>query len=248
MTKTRAPKILSDAAFDARMATYRPKSMSTESWKACEEKIAAMARCAEPSSPQDLTSLLGAICAFLAWVTPIHGDENVAALVTPDQITRFLMVLESDGTSVGTRENRRSQLFRVQRGLAGLPARKAVERGRTPFAEPYSLEDISALRTISAPSPRLALLLSLLDDHSITTQEVAASLEGITTDRLRDEFASVGLKFDRLRWRSTWTSHLVRTDVDFVTLARQHGFSRNDCERYLQHHAATVGTVNQLRG
>lgn len=248
MTTTSALKILSDADFEARMATYNPKSLTPEEWEAWADEIADMARSAEPSSTQDLTYLLGSICAFLAWSTPIHGSDDLAALVTPDQITRFLVILEKDGASVGKRENGRSQLFRVQRGLAGLPARKAIERGRGPFAKPYSLGSVSALRAIDAPSAELTRLLALLDNHSINAQDVVAALEGIATDLLRGEFATVGLKFDRLRWRSTWTSRLVSRDTDFATLVRRHGFSRNDCERYLQHHAATVGTVDQLRG
>lgn len=247
MTKIAAPKTLSDADFDARMSSYRTKVLTPEVWEAWSGEIADIARAADPSSQRDLTYLLGAICAFLAWAAPIHGDDDLAALITHDQITRFLVILERDGTSVGTRENRRSQLFRVHRGLTGLPARKAIERGRSPFAKPYPPESISALRTISPPSPSLTRLLTLLDNHSINMQEFVAALKGITTDQLREEFASVGLKFDRRRWRSTWTSHLVGTGVDFMTLARRHGFSRNDLERYLQHHAAAVGTVDHLR-
>ena len=248
MTKTSALKTVSAADFEARMATYKPKGLPPEQWEAWADDVADMARSAEPSSVQDLTYLLGSICAFLSWSTPIHGDDDLPAQVTPDQITRFLAVLANSGASVGTRENRRSQLFRVQRGLAGLSARKAIKRGRSPFAKPYSPGSVSALRETSAPSANLTRLLGLLDNHSISSQDVVAALEGTTTDSLRAEFAAVGLTFDRLRWRSTWTSCLVSTGVDFATLARRHGFSRNDCERYLQHHEETVGTRDQLRG
>lgn len=248
MTKTSAPKILSDADFDARMATYVPANLPAQTWEAWEDEVAGMARAAEPSSAQDLTYVLGSICAFLSWSTPIYGEDDLAAQVTPDQITRYLAVLEQGGTSTGTRENRRSQLFRVQRGIAGRPARKAVARGRSPFAQPYSPTDVAALRAIAVPSATLTTLLALLDDDTTTTESVLAALEGISTQALCHEFATIGLKFDRRRWRPTWASHLVRNDLDFVTLAHRHGFSRNDCERYLQHHPAAPGTIDQLRG
>lgn len=248
MTKTSAPKILSDADFEARMATYVPANLTAQTWEAWEDDVAGMARAAEPSSFQDLTYVLGSICAFLSWSTPIHGDDDLAAQVTPDQITRYLAILEQGGTSTGTRENRRSQLFRVQRGLAGRPARKAIARGRSPFVPPYSPAEVAALRAIEAPSVTLAKLLALLDDDSPTAESVVAALEGVATEAMGREFATAGLKFDRRRWRPTWASRLVGNDLDFATLARSHGFSRNDCERYLQHHPAAPGTIDQLRG
>lgn len=185
MTKTSAPKILSDADFDARMATYIPASLPAKTWEMWEDEVAGMARAAEPSSAQDLAYVLGSICAFLSWSTPIYGEDDLAAQVTPDQITRYLAVLEQGGTATGTRENRRSQLFRVQRGLAGRPARKAIARGRSPFAQPYSPTDVAALRTIDGPSATLTTLLALLDDDTTTTESVVAALEGISTEAMR---------------------------------------------------------------
>lgn len=248
MTTTSSPRVLSDTDFAARMATYRPKGLETETWKQWADEVADIVRAAEPSSAQDLTYLLGVVCGYLRWSTPIHGTADFAAQITEDLITQHLKRLEQAGTAVGTLENRRSQLLRVHRGLAGLPTRKAIMRGRSPYTAPYSASEVQALRANCAPSKELQVLLRILGDHTLTTSGVMDRLKGVATDRLREEFTHAGLTWNRERWRVTWAAGLVKDETDFVTLALRHGFSRNDCERFLAHHPATPGTRGQLRG
>ncbi|GAA3603829.1 hypothetical protein GCM10022199_04490 [Marihabitans asiaticum] len=248
MTTTTSLNVLSDADFAARMATYRPNGLEPEVWDEWADEVADIVRAAEPSSAQDLTYLLGVVCGYLRWSTPVHGTNDFAAQVTEDLITQYLKRLERAGTAVGTLENRRSQLLRVHRGLAGLPTRKAIMRGRSPYTAPYSPSGVHALRAICAPSEELQVLLRILDDRTLTTSEVMDRLKGVATDRLREDFARAGLKWSRERWRVTWAAGLVNDEADFVTLALRHGFSRNDCERFLAHHPATPGTPLQLRG
>lgn len=229
----------------AKITSYRPTSVDAATWKTWRKQVLPMALLAEPSSAEDLRGVLSGICTYLTWALPKYGESDLRAHFVTDRINRYIVTLTDEGAT-GTAENRRSQLSRVARALAGQPVRKA-QTERDPYPPPFSVEEIARLRARRSPSPALTHALGLLDDRALTAQEWEKDLKTSEWAELRRDFAAAGLAWSHTQWRATWVAAVVTASPDFLLLATRYGLTRRDLDRYRDHHPAPAPNAHSLR-
>lgn len=117
---------VSDSSIDARIARYKPKSLTAKQAAAVLSAIKDLVRRADLSSWGDARVLLATACRFVADGAARGHACDVDVLFTEARVAEWSHREKANGANLGTLQNDIGRLHRLVRVHNGLPARMRV--------------------------------------------------------------------------------------------------------------------------
>jgi hypothetical protein len=243
--------------------TFVPQRLLTKAqWARCCEEVWTSCAATLPPSREDAKTQMSITCAFLAFTDKVVGSVDLAVVLTEDLINRFL--IDSEGkVSRKTRQNRRGQLRRAVKAVAGDVPRVARGDGQT-SPGPYTPAELGKLAASAFGRSSLAEALAhglgagIVVPAAVGTQPPAPAAVRATTDLLRmddrwitlvapremteqewrqarEAADAAGVTLTARRLRATWVHAQLARTRPFAEVARLHQLTRADLENVAGH-------------